>query len=229
MKIGEFELNKIYCMDCLEGLKRLPNNSIDLVVTDPPYNINLVPQRGITKSIENDNLTDEDFELFLEDIFKEIKRIMKEDTFIICFTGWSTIPSFRKVLDGLFTLKAMPVWVKNNFGIGYYTRPQYEHCFLYLNGRPKPLKNPISDVWHFDRVLKPVHSCEKPKELIRYIIKSFSNNEKDIVLDPFMGSGTTAVACKQLDRNFIGFELSQEYVDIANKRLEQDNLSGWFQ
>ena len=67
------------------------------------------------------------------------------------------------------------------------------------------------------------HPTQKPVELCRWILEKYSN-EGDTVLDPFMGSGTTAVACKQLQRNFIGFELSQKYVDIANRRLQQDTL-----
>ena len=70
-------------------------------------------------------------------------------------------------------------------------------------------------------------SENKPEDLIMFLIK-LSSNENDLILDPFMGSGTTAVACKQLNRNFIGFELSQKYCDIANNRLNQNNLKEWF-
>ena len=196
----------------------IPDNSVDLIVTDPPYGINLIPQRRITKSIKNDNMDNFSFEVFLNDIFYKINRILKNDSFLIVFIGWPTIPTFRKILDKYFILKSMPIWVKNNWGIGYYTRPQYEPCFLYFKGNPKPLNNPVSDVWKFNRVYKPIHSCEKPINLMKFIIKNFTI-ENNIILDPFMGSGTTAVACKQLDRDFIGFEISQEYVDIANKRL----------
>ena len=72
-----------------------------------------------------------------------------------------------------------------------------------------------------------MHPTQKPVKLFRNIIKD-NTNEGDLVLDCFMGSGTTAVACNQLGRNFIGFEISQEYVDICNKRLEQGNIKEWF-
>ena len=221
------ELNKIHCMDCLEGMKLMPDNSVDSIITDPPYNINFKPQRGLTDSIENDNMEKEDFKFFLMNIFKEVDRVLKDNSFLIIFSGWSTIPLFRIILDELFILKSMPVWVKNNFGIGYYTRPQYEPCFLYFKGNPKPLIKPISDVWFFNRLLKLKHSCQKPEKLMRFIVKTFTK-ENDLILDPFIGSGTTAVACKQLNRKYIGFELDPEYVNIANKRLEQNNLNDWF-
>ena len=220
----KIELNKNHCMDCLEGMKQMEDKSVDLIVTDPPYNINLKPQRGLTASILNDNMGKVEFKNFLRKVFEQIKRVLKDNSFLIIFISWSTIPLFREVLDSMFTLKSMPIWVKNNFGIGYYTRPQYEPCFLYMKGEPKSLKKPVSDVWKFNKVLAPIHSCEKPIKLMNFIVKTFSINKDDLILDPFMGSGTTAVACKQLGRNFIGFEISQKYVDIANKRLSQKNI-----
>jgi len=212
------ELNKIYNLDCIEFLKSVSTKSVDIIITDPPYNINLKPQRKKTKSIENDNLPKKDFILFLNKVFKEIKRILKDNKFLFIFCGWSTIPEFREVLDKYFKLKSMPIWVKNNFGIGYYTRPQYEPCLFYFKGEPKPLKNPVSDVWKFNKVSKPIHSCEKPISLIKFIIKNFSN-KNDIVLDPFMGSGSTAIAAHHLKRQYIGSEINTKYCEIINKRL----------
>lgn len=168
------ELNKIYCWDCLELMKQIPDKSIDLVLTDPPYNINLKPQRWLTEAIENDNMTKEDFIEFLDKYFSECKRILKDDTFLISFLGWSTIPEFRQVLDKYFDLKSMPIRVKNNFGIWFYTRPQYEPMLLYLNWKPPVLKNPISDIIKEDKILAPIHSCEKPVNLYRYLLDNFS-------------------------------------------------------
>jgi len=221
------ETNIIYNTDCIEGMKKIPDNSIDCIITDPPYNINLTTQRKITETIKNDNLTEEEFKEFLEKVFKEVDRILKEDTFLIIFTSWKTIPLFRSVLDNYFTLKSMPLWIKNNFGIGYYTRPQYEQCFLYLKGTPPILKNAISDVWHFDKVLNNLHSCEKPIPLMRFIVSSFTK-ENDIVLDPFAGVGSTLIACKQLQRRYIGYEIEKRYYDIIIERLEQSVLKKWF-
>jgi site-specific DNA-methyltransferase (adenine-specific) len=200
-------------------MKEMEDNSVDLVLTDPPYNINLQPQREITKPIMNDNLDEVEFIKFISDFGLESKRILKNDTFFICFCGWPTIPEFRSALDKLFYLKSMPIWVKNNFGIGYYTRPQYEPCLLYFNGKPKILKHPISDVWHFDKLQNPLHSCQKPCEMIEFILKSFTE-EGQTIFDPFLGSGTTAVACINTGRNFIGIEKDADYFEIAQRRIK---------
>ena len=106
------ELNKIHLGDCLELMKQIPDKSIDLVLTDPPYNINLKPQRGLTDAIENDNMSKDDFIIFLDRYFSECNRILKDDTFIISFLGRSTIPEFRSVCDKYFELKSMPIRVK---------------------------------------------------------------------------------------------------------------------
>jgi site-specific DNA-methyltransferase (adenine-specific) len=224
------EINKIYNMDCLEGLKQLQENSIDCLITDPPYNIDLKPQRKKTKSIDNDNLTEKEFKIMLNNCFKEVNRVLKDDSFLIIFTGWPTIPLFRGVLDKYFNLKSMPIWVKNNFGIGYYTRPQYEPMFLYFKGNPKPLKKPISDVMKFNKILNPIHSCEKPLPLMRHLVKSFTN-ENDIILDCFAGSGSTLIASKELNRQFVGFEINKEYYIMCKNKLKKynnKNINQWF-
>ena len=213
------EINKIHLWDCLELMKQIPDKSIDLVLTDPPYNINLKPQRWLTDSIENDNMSQEDFILFIDEYFKECRRILKDDTFLITFLGWPTIPEFRNVCDKYFDLKSMPIWVKNNFGIGYYTRPQYEPMLLYLNWKPPILESPISDVIKQDKIQVPIHSCEKPVNLYKYLLENFSK-KWDVVFEWFWWVCWIAQACKQLDRNFIVCEIEKKYVDIANKRLQ---------
>lgn len=215
------ELNKIYNEDCLIGMKKIESGSIDLIVTDPPYNINLQPQRKKTKSIENDNMNKEDFINFIDSYFKECFRILKNDTFLITFLGWSTIPEFRVVCDKYFVLKSMPIWVKNNFGIGYYTRPQYEPMLLYLKGTPKPLENPISDIIKYNKIMIPVHSCEKPVGLLEILIRSFSK-ENDVIFDGFLGTSPIALASLKNNRKFIGFELDKEYYDISINRINEE-------
>lgn len=218
------ELNKIHLGDCLELMKQIPDKSIDLVLTDPPYNINLKPQRGLTDAIENDNMSKDDFIIFLDRYFSECNRILKDDTFIISFLGRPTIPEFRSVCDKYFELKSMPIRVKNNFWIGYYTRPQYEPMLLYLKWKPPVLEKPISDVIKEDKIQSPVHSCEKPVNLYRYLLDNFSK-KWDIVFEWFGWVCGLAQACKQLDRQYIICELEEKYVDIANKRLQYTQVA----
>lgn len=212
------ELNKIYNEDCFEGLKRLPDECVDFILTDPPYNINLQPQRRNTSSILNDSKGELEFISFLYPIAKEMNRVLKPDSFAVVFTGWSTSPLFRKIFESFWKLKSSPVWVKNNFGIGYYTRPQYEPALLFMKGNPPVLEKAVSDVWKFDRIQEPIHSCEKPLKLMKFIVEAFSK-EEDVVLDPFVGVGASMVACKQLGRKYLGYEIEREYCEETLKRL----------
>lgn len=203
-------------------MKDIPDKSIDLVLTDPPYNINLLPLRKKTEAIMNDNMSSDEFIIFLDSYFSECKRILKDDTFLITFLWRSTIPEFRTVCDRYFTLKSMPIRVKNNFWIWYYTRPQYEPMLLYLNWKPPILDNPISDVIKEDKIHAPIHSCEKPVMLYKRLIESFSRG--GVVFEWFMWSGALAVACKELGNDFIWIEIEGKYVDIANKRLQNTTI-----
>jgi len=230
MKLGELELNKIYCMDCLEGLKLIPDESVDLIVTDPPYNINFKPQRDTFDIIENDNMSWDDFDTFMSPIIKELYRVLKNNSVAYIFTGFSSSSSsfYKYCIEAGFTVKCQIVWVKNNFGIGYHFRPQHEDCWACFKGNPeKPLKA-ISSVIHEKKIngVKLVHSCQKPVKLLKILIKQYAKKGA-IILDPFMGSGSSAVACKELEMYYIGFEISKEFVDISNERLQQENIKQW--
>lgn len=207
------ELNKIYCMDCLEGLKLIPDNSIDLVLTDPPY--------GIQKEgIEND----EDLRYYHNSL-PDIYRIMKSDSFFVTFASIGNLPLFFQ--DNPFQFRWQYIQYINNGmvrgGLGFN---RYISILVFQKGSAK-IKNIISDVYEMStssqECAKREHPTQKDLKVVQKLLTTFSK-EGDTVLDPFMGSGTTAVACKQLRRNFIGFELSQKYVDIANKRLSQETI-----
>lgn len=137
---GAYIANGLYNADCITAMRTMPNECVDMVLTDPPYNINFVPQRTAERgAILNDNLSAADFEKLLGDYFAECYRLLKPDTFAISFMSWATIPAFEKAIRAAgFQIKSMPIWVKNNFGIGYYTRPQYEPMYLAIKGTPAP-------------------------------------------------------------------------------------------
>ena len=206
---------KIYCGDCLDILPLLPK--VDLVVTDPPYGINFVPQRGTFEGIANDK-QDEAKELWGGAI-PELYRVLKDDTYAFLSIGWTEMDWVLPLLRNYFEVKACIVWYKNQFGIGYYTRPQHEFNLLCLKGKPKPPDNAPSDVWEIAKVYALEHSCQKPVELEEKAISLYSQQD-GIILDPFLGSGTTLVACKELNRNGIGIEISEKYCAIAKERLK---------
>jgi len=217
-------VNKIVCGDCLELLKEIPDKSIDLVLTDPPYNIGFIPQRGTFDAIKNDNLNWEKFGKFIQPILNNFYRILKDNSVAYIFTGFSSSSSFyyQYLINAGFNVKCQLVWVKNNFGIGYHFRPQHEDIWVCFKGNPPPPKNAISSVIFESKVSssKQFHSCQKPLSLIRRLIQQYTK-EKEIILDSFVGSGSVAVASKQLNRKFIGIEIEEDFCKIAEKRLKE--------
>ncbi len=112
----------------------------------------------------------------------------------------------------------MHIWVKNNFGIGYYSRPKHEPFYLCLKGKPVyPSKAP-ADVWDFAKVQKTIHSCEKPVGLIQDILDTYHKNS--FVLDLFGGSGSTMISCEKSARTNFTMELDPKYCDVIVKRWE---------
>lgn len=115
---GAYIANGLYNADCITAMRTMPNECVDMVLTDPPYNINFVPQRTAERgAILNDNLSVADFDKLLGDYFTECYRLLKPDTFLVSFMSWATIPAFEKAIRAAgFQIKSMPIWVKNNFG-----------------------------------------------------------------------------------------------------------------
>lgn len=226
MSIGRFELNNIYNEDCLLAMPDIPAESVDMVLTDPPYNIAFSSQRRKDKFevIANDDLSDNDFAALLSTYFAECYRILKPDTFLVSFMGWSTIPFFEKAITAAgFTIKSMPIWVKNNFGLGFYTRPQYEPMYLAMKGNPKPPQTAISDVLTFAKVnsVDLKHSCQKPIPLLQKLISTFAFTGGTI-FDGFMGSGSTAIAARKLCYKYLGFEIDKKAFDNAQTRIKNE-------
>lgn len=213
----------------MEGMEEMENGSVDLIVTDPPYLVSYKTNRRKDKNhefcseIENDDNTE-----LIKEYIEECYRIMKENSAMYIFCSADKVDFFKRELERYFNIKNMIIWVKNSWTAGDLEAQfgkQYEIVFLVNKGRKKFNGKRISDVWYFDRVVgkKQLHQNEKPLDLIRQCIEKHSD-PNDTVFDGFVGSGTTPLACKELDRNFIGFELDSKYYEIAMKRLEQSPL-----
>lgn len=208
--------NKIFNIEAIEGLKKLKNESIDLVLTDPPYGLN-------KKGIKND----EDLKEFYK-ILPDCYRVLKKDSFFITFFSTKYIPEIFK--NNPFTYYWQIVLYCPNGSvrstIGY---TKFMSVFIFKKGNPK-IKKQNKDIFVDTpgRMVEPLegfinHPTPKPTKFIKELLEMFSN-KNDLVLDPFIGSGSTALACKDLERNFIGFEIEKEYYDLANKRLKnRDN------
>jgi site-specific DNA-methyltransferase (adenine-specific) len=246
--------NKIHNIDCVQGMKMLPNDCIDLTVTSPPYD-NLRTYNG--------------FDWNFEETARELYRITKKGGVVVWIVGDSTNKgnesgtSFKQALyfkECGFNLHDTMIWYKPdgfNFGSNYCYKQSFEYMFVFSKGKPKTInfikdvpskcagkeigsirkhENGVidrdartyiqeelkkrSNVWFINRPKKTYgHSAVFPEQLANDHIISWSN-EGDVVLDCFSGSGTTAKMALLNNRKYIGFEISKEYCDISNKRIE---------
>ena len=209
------ELNKIYCADCLEIMKSIPDKSIDLVLTDPPYWINAWKWVWWFGSSKTDKHYEDNWDMFTpsQEYFDEIIRIGKAAIIFWWqfFTDKLPVNWHWIVWDKVWEIK-----FDNPFG----------KCELARTNLDKKSVNKyvVIQQWFVSDERERYHPTQKPVNLFRMIIQDYSEKWMTI-LDPFLWSWTTAVACKELGRNFIGIEKEQKYVDIANKRLQNTTIS----
>lgn len=205
----------IFGIDALEGLRSLPANSIDLVVTDPPYGVDYVPSRKTGNPRFHDKK--EDVLAYLDLVFAEIKRVCKENAHIYCFSGWMNLFEVRELLKQYFHVPYYTLtWKKNNhtpcdFKTEYASNDEQIIFCKMPNGDERKLNAPVSR-----RVIdcaipqNKTHDCQKPVELLKALIEN-SSGQNEVVLDPFAGSGSTLLAAAESGRYYIGFEIETKY------------------
>ena len=209
----------LYHGDCIDIMKKMNNESVDLILTDPPYGIDFQSHRrkDVYKKIQNDTSLE-----WLDTFFKDANRIMKTNTAIYVFCSWHNIDKFKIAFEKYFKLKSIIVWVKNNHGSGDLKgsyAPRHEFILYGNKGRRLFEGKRYDDVVFFNKTGNKYHPTEKPVDLLNMYIEN-SSKENDIVFDPFMGSGSTGIAALNLNRKFIGVELDENYFNIAKKRIE---------
>lgn len=206
-------INTIQNVDCLEGIKKIPDGKVDLIFTDPPYGLN---KAGIKN--------DENLEVFYK-ILPECYRVLKDDAFFITFFSTKFLPDAFKnnpfTYYWNFVLYCPNGRVSSSIGF-----TKYMSCIVFKKGNAKIVKKG-KDIFVDTpgRMIEPDegfidHPTPKPKTFIKDILQMFSK-ENDIVLDPFIGSGSLAVACKQTNRRYVGFEIDKNYYKLANTRLKK--------
>jgi site-specific DNA-methyltransferase (adenine-specific) len=249
MKYPEDFINKVICGDCLEVMKDIPDKSIDLVLTDPPY--------GTTRN-DWDKVPD------LDKLWNELKRIGKDNCGFIMTSAQpfttDLINSQRELFrydlvyektlgSGFLNAKKMPMRYHEEVLVFYRNLPTY-NPIMGQGVRKKGINKSADNGTNYgkrtkfnqeyddggkrypksiirfstgDRTKEQYHPTGKPTELMGYLIKTYSN-ENSLILDPFMGSGTSCVGAKQLNRSYIGIEISPKYCKIAQERLRQEVL-----
>jgi DNA modification methylase len=190
--------------------KLMDGNSVDLLFTDPPYNVAFNGRSGKHDVIKNDNLSDSDFETFIGEVCNTIKAIDPKVYYIWC--NWK----FYGILQGKLDYKTCIVWAKNVFGMGNGYRHQHEFCLF--NGKIDEIIKNESDLWEVKKDHNYVHPTQKPVALS---VRAFGNHIKLLnVLDLFGGSGSTLIGAEQTGRKAFVMELDPKYCDVIVKRWE---------
>jgi adenine-specific DNA-methyltransferase len=210
----------IYHGDCQIVMPTFPNESFDFVLTDPPYLVNHEGRwDGPRQSIVGDDHDD-----WLHPTFREIWRVLKADTFCVSFYGWPQCDRFVGVWKQLgFRLVSHLAFVKNVWGLGRYTRGKHETAYLLAKGHPPRPANGIADVIEWEREPDAFHPHQKPVQALYPLLAAYTP-PNGTVLDPFLGSGSTLRASKDMGFSAIGIEIDEQYCRRAVARLAQDIL-----
>lgn len=234
------ETNKIYQLSCLDGLRAMPDACVDMVFTDPPYyqyraqNVSgLKNHKDLVTEFEFDAFRSEiDYLDFLEKVLAECYRVCKDGAAGYVWCGDDFVSYLNRLVERVgFQFRKVIHWHKTNPFPAIYTRKMFansmEMMVHFSKGTPKTWNHkPVNEMHNFIEAPicmgkeRTIHKTQKPLRVCTPFIE-ISSNAGDLVLDPFMGSGSTAVAAKRLKRKYIGFEINPDYVAVAEKRLAE--------
>lgn len=236
-KINDY---KILQGDCFDKMKSIPDNSIDLILCDPPYNLANYSTGNMNFSwraeVNNDVAQWDEKQLNPTELVDEFRRIIKPQGNIFIFTSYNLIGKYHEAFDPIFDTFQFMVWHKTNPTPNIRKSSFLNSCELIVCLWNK------GHVWNFtkqnemhnfiespicmgsERLKNPKHPTQKPVKILEHIIK-IASNEKDVVLDMFMGVGSTGVAARNLKRRFLGIELDKIYFNAAKKRLDSQIIT----
>jgi adenine-specific DNA-methyltransferase len=210
-------VNRIITGDCVEVMQELPDASVDCVVTDPPYLVNYKSSDG--RGYRNDDPTDTSW---LVPAFAQMYRVLKWDSFCVSFYGFTKAEAFLAAWRQCgFDIVGQLIWVKKYPSSEKFVRYYHEQAYLLAKGRPRKPRYRLPSVLEWRYTGNELHPTQKPVMTILPLVMAFSE-QGDLVLDPFAGSGSTAVAAQQLGRRYIGIELDPTYARHAEERLRYE-------
>lgn len=222
---------EIHNDDCMNIFKDIPDESIDLIVTDPPYHITSRGNAGnsggmMLKKQSMDGKIFEHNDISCREYAPEFYRVLKDGThcYVMC-NHINLLEMLNTFNDAGFRFTKSLIWMKDNKIMGTKYMSQFEYILFFSKGKNRQINNcGTSDILQVNnkkmrQTKDNLHDTEKPVELMKVLIEN-SSNKDDTVLDPFMGIGSTGVACKISHRNFIGIEVDGEYFKIAEHRLK---------
>tara|TARA_R110000737_G_scaffold234779_1_gene247671 strand:+ start:329 stop:1006 length:678 start_codon:yes stop_codon:yes gene_type:complete len=217
----------LYKGDCLEVMKKIESNSVDCLITDPPYAVITGGKNNGKNHKRPKGILNENSELMgnippFNDWLKEVYRVMKNKSHGYCMTNTKNLIKMSQEIENVgFKIHNFLVWQKNNCTPSQYYMKNCEYTIFFRKGNAKYINDigGSKTVHSFNNIIgNKEHPTQKPVDLMEFYVRN-STKENEIVLDPFMGSGTTGVAAKQTNRNFIGIEQDEKYFNIANERI----------
>lgn len=224
-------MEEIKLANAMQELKKIKDNSIDLIVTDPPYKVTKRGSAGnvggmLKKELTNKGKIFKHNDIDINEYAKEFYRVLKDKSHCYVMTNNLNLIEYLNVFTNSgFKFTKSLIWNKGNKIMSQSYMSQFEYIlFFKKNGHKKINFCGTSDILEIpnkktkDENGKNIHDTEKPIELMEILIKN-SSNENDLVLDPFAGSGSTALACINLNRKFISYEIDETYQKIANERI----------
>lgn len=217
--------------DCLDVMKNIPDKSIDMIATDVPYKV-ISGGKPKAKGQPSGILSKNDGKIFENNSIKpseylgELYRVLKDNTHCYIFINFINLKEMMEEAEKVgFKLHTLLVWKKNNKTPSRWYMKNQEYILFMRKGKAKPVKNGgMGHILEFSNIIgNKSHPCEKPVDLLQLLIEN-SSKENEIVLDPFMGTGSCSIACLKTDRKFIGIELDEHYYDIAYNRINEYNV-----
>ena len=206
-------LDQVVTGDCLTVLPQLPSGSVDMVLTDPPYLVRY-------QSRDGRRLLNDDTDTWLAPAFAESYRVLKRDRFCVSFCGFTQADRFLTAWEATgFRVLEHLVWRKRYPSSTGFVRRYHEQAYVLAKGNPKRPKMLLPSVLEWRYTGNTLHPTQKPVGALLPLVMAFSQ-VGDVILDPFAGSGSTAVAAEMLGRHSIAIELSQEYAQMARERLQ---------
>jgi site-specific DNA-methyltransferase (adenine-specific) len=206
--------NTILNGNCIEKMRALPGNSVDFILTDPPYLVNYQDRNG--RSIRNDANSN-----WLQPAMREAYRVLKQDRIAIMFYGWTKVDAFFAAWkDAGFRPVGHIVFRKTYSSKTRFLSYRHEQAYLLAKGRPPLPARPIADVIDMPYSGNKLHPTQKPVPALVPLIRSFTLPD-ELILDPFAGSGSTCAAAMLCGRKYLGIELDPVYFQEASRRMSR--------
>lgn len=217
--------HRVYITDCLSQFSLVRDQSVDVIITDPPYGQDYSTGRRRHTVRHSTRIANDAGQLDIPRLMAEFDRVTKKSSHCYIFTSWKTVDGWKREFERYFVLKNILIWSKDNHTAGdlsWSYAQSYEMILFGMKGRRKLNGRRDRDSVYYPKIKSPhqQHLLQKPEDLITYLIEK-SSRPGEVVLDPFAGSGTVGACCAKTGRGSIQFEIDKRYRAVIMKRLRE--------